>query len=141
MDFFQEVKSKISAREAAEYYGVTVHRNGMACCPFHQDRTPSMKLDARYHCFGCGADGDAIDFVSRLFGLDTKDAAEKLNRDFGLRLELKASDAPHTRRPESDAQKYVKAEERCLHVLSEYIRLLRKWTHRHREGSPICSAQ
>ena len=38
------------------------------CCPFHDDRHPSMKVDRRFHCFGCQADGDVIDFTARLFG-------------------------------------------------------------------------
>ena len=46
----------------------------MACCPFHHDKTPSMKLDRRYHCFGCGADGDEIDFAAALYGLGKKEA-------------------------------------------------------------------
>ena len=45
----------------------------MIACPFHNDRTPSMKVDKRFHCFGCGADGDAVDFVSRLFELPSKE--------------------------------------------------------------------
>ena len=61
---------------AAEHYGIEVKRNGMACCPFHDDRTPSMKVDKRFHCFGCQEDGDVIDFVGKLFGLSPKRAAD-----------------------------------------------------------------
>ncbi len=50
----------------------------MACCPFHDDRHPSMKVDRRFHCFACQGDGDVIDFTSRLFGLGSKEAALKL---------------------------------------------------------------
>ena len=53
----------------------------MACCPFHDDKHPSMKVDRRFHCFGCQADGDVIDFTARLFGLNKKDAALKLAED------------------------------------------------------------
>ena len=56
----------------------------MACCPFHNDKTPSMKLDRRYHCFGCGADVDVIDFAAALYGLGKKEAAVQLAQDFGL---------------------------------------------------------
>ena len=83
MTIFEKAKSLATARDAAEYYGLEVERNGMACCPFHEDHTPSMKLDERFHCFGCGEDGDVIDFVSRLFGLNAKEAAEKIIADFG----------------------------------------------------------
>ena len=63
MNVFEAVKQSVTTRQAAEHYGIHVGRNGMACCPFHNDKTPSMKLDQRYHCFGCGADGDVIDFI------------------------------------------------------------------------------
>lgn len=72
---FEAVKQAVPTRQAAEYYGVQVGRNGMACCPFHDDKHPSMKVDRRFHCFGCQADGDVIDFTARLFGLNNKEAA------------------------------------------------------------------
>ena len=81
---FKSVKSLVTAREAAEHYGLTVNRYGMACCPFHEDRHPSMKLDERFHCFGCGADGDVIDFAARLFRIPLREAAERLAADFGI---------------------------------------------------------
>ena len=83
---FEVVKQSVTAREAAELYGIAVGRGGMACCPFHDDRHPSMKVDTRFHCFGCGADGDVIDFTARLYDLSPKGAAEKLAQDFGLSM-------------------------------------------------------
>ena len=87
---FEVVKQSVTVREAAELYGIAVGRGGMACCPFHDDRHPSMKVDARFHCFGCGADGDVIDFTARLYDLSPKEAAEKLAQDFGLSYDNKA---------------------------------------------------
>ena len=66
MEIFQKVKASVTARQAAEMYGLKVGRNGRACCPFHQDKTPSMKVDDRYYCFGCGVTGDAIDLTMQL---------------------------------------------------------------------------
>ena len=77
MNVFEAVKQSVTTRQAAEHYGIHVGRNGMACCPFHNDKTPSMKLDRRYHCFGCGADGDVIDFAAALYGLRKKEAAAR----------------------------------------------------------------
>ena len=37
-----------------------LYTSGMACCPFHDDKNPSMKVDQRFHCFGCGADGEDV---------------------------------------------------------------------------------
>ena len=67
------VKQSVSTREAAEFYGIRVRRNGMACCPFHDDKNPSMKVDQRFHCFGCGEDGDVIDFTAKLFEMCIRD--------------------------------------------------------------------
>lgn len=50
---------------------------------FHNDGTPSMKVDRRYYCFGCGCTGDVIDFTAQLFGLKSREAALKLADDFG----------------------------------------------------------
>ena len=60
-------------RIIAERYGIKVNRNGMCVCPFHNDKNPSMKVDRRFYCFGCGATGDVIDFVSRLHGISSKE--------------------------------------------------------------------
>ena len=69
MTVFEAVKQTVTTRQAAENYGIHVNRAGKAKCPFHNDRTPSMKVDKRFHCFGCGADGDVIDFTAKLYGL------------------------------------------------------------------------
>lgn len=45
---FKAIKSLVTAREAAEHYGLTVNSRGMALCPFHDDHNPSMKLDERF---------------------------------------------------------------------------------------------
>ena len=87
MNVFEAVKQSVTTRQAAERYGIHVNRNGMCVCPFHNDKTPSMKLDRRYHCFGCGADGDVIDFAAALYGLRKKEAAVQLAQDFGLSYE------------------------------------------------------
>ncbi len=50
MNVFEVVKENVTARQAAEAYGLKVGRTGMACCPFHSDKSPSMKLDERYYC-------------------------------------------------------------------------------------------
>ncbi len=86
---FQEIKDAVSTREAASFYGLKIGRGGMACCPFHNDKHPSMKVDARFHCFGCGADGDVINYVQRLFSLRARDAAFKLVEDFHLNIDFK----------------------------------------------------
>lgn len=126
MNVYESVKQSISTREAAERYGIEVKRNGMACCPFHDDKNPSMKVDQRFHCFGCGADGDVINFTSMLYNLSPKEAAEKLAQDFGLAYDSQAP-PKHYIRQKSEAQKFKEAEKHCFRVLADYLHLLRKW--------------
>ena len=124
---FEVVKQSVTAREAAELYGTAVGRGGMPCCPFHDDRHPSMKVDTRFHCFGCGADGDVIDFTARLYGLSPKEAAEKLAQDFGLAYDSKAPPRRNYVRQKSEAQARKEKREHGWRVLTDYYHLLRKW--------------
>ena len=88
MNIFQEVKERVTARQVAERYGLKVSRNGMARCPFHNDKHPSMKIDQNYYCFACGAKGDAVNYVAVLFGLSQFEAAKKINDDFSLGISI-----------------------------------------------------
>ena len=124
---FEVVKQSVTAREAAEHYGIAVGRGGMACCPFHDDRHPSMKVDTRFHCFGCGADGDVIDFTARLYDLSPKEAAEKLALDFGLAYDSQAPPRRRYVRQKTEAQKLKEKREHGWRVLTDYYHLLRKW--------------
>ena len=124
---FEAVKQAVPTRQAAEFYGVQVGRNGMACCPFHEDKHPSMKVDRRFHCFGCQADGDVIDFTARLFGLNKKEAALKLAEDFSVSFDAKGHDPPRRRpvkRKISEELRYRQAEQKCFRVLCDYLHLL-----------------
>lgn len=94
MSVFEAVKQSVIIRQAALAYGISAGRNGMACCPFHDDRYPSMKVDRRFHCFACQASGDAADFTSCLFGLSSKEAALKLAEDFSTSFGRRNHDPP-----------------------------------------------
>ena len=124
---FEAVKQSVSTRDAAAFYGIEVKRNGMACCPFHDDKNPSMKVDQRFHCFGCGEDGDVIDFTAKLFDLSSKEAAEKLAQDFGLIYDSQAPPRRRYVRQKTEAQKFRENRQRCYRVLSDYYYLLKKW--------------
>ena len=124
---FEVVKQSVTAREAAEHYGIAVGRGGMACCPFHDDRHPSMKVDTRFHCFGCGADSDVIDFTARLYDLPPREAAEKLALDFGLAYGSQAPPRRRYVRQKTEAQKLKEKREHGWRVLTDYYHLLRKW--------------
>ena len=133
---FEAVKQSVSTREAAEFYGIKVSRTGMACCPFHDDKNPSMKVDQRFHCFGCGADGDVIDFTAKLFDLSPKEAAEKLAQDFGLIYDSQAPPRRRYVRQKTEAQQFREDRQRCYRVLSDYYHLLKKWGIDHSPRTP-----
>ena len=125
---FETVKQSITIREAAERYGIEVGRNSMACCPFHDDKNPSMKLNKDYfYCFGCGATGDVIGLTARLYNLSPKEAAEKLAQDFGLIYDSQAPPRRRYVRQKTEAQKFREDRQRCYRVLSDYYYLLKKW--------------
>ena len=134
---FEAVKQSVSTREAAEFYGIKVSRTGMACCPFHDDKNPSMKLNEEYfYCFGCGATGDVIDFTAKLFDLSPKEAAEKLAQDFGLIYDSQAPPRRRYVRQKTEAQQFREDRQRCYRVLSDYYHLLKKWGIDHSPRTP-----
>ena len=100
------------------------------CAAVRSMRTghPSMKLNERYfYCFGCGATGDVIDLVARLFGLSSYEAAQKLAQDFGINPD-KPPAAAALPKPERPLLKAYRQEEvRCLRVLCDYLHLLESW--------------
>ena len=125
---FEAVKQSVTVREAAQMYGIEVNRSGMACCPFHDDKNPSMKLNEDYfYCFGCGATGDVIDFTARLYNLSPKEAAEKLTQDFGLAYDSQAPPRRRYVRQKTEAQKFKEDRDHTFRVLADYYHLLRKW--------------
>ena len=137
MSIYETVKAAISVKDAAEQYGLKVNRNGMACCPFHNDRHPSLKLNEDYfYCFGCGATGDVIDFTARLFGLSSYEAAQKLIADFGLDPD-KPPAAAALRKPKYPLVRAFRQDELyCRRVLNDYLRLLEDWRVRYSPHSP-----
>ena len=132
MKIFETVKQSVTARQAAKAYGLEVDVHGMALCPFHDDHHPSLKLDQRFYCFGCGASGDVIDFAARLFDLSPREAAKKLAEDFGI------IPRPPTEVhiPKRHAEPYPNLERLCIFVLRDYLRLLRIWRLRYEPAAP-----
>ena len=125
---FEAVKQSVTVRDAAQIYGIEVNRSGMACCPFHDDKNPSMKLNEEYfYCFGCGATGDVIDFTARLYNLSPKEAAEKLAQDFGLAYDSQAPPRRRYVRQKTEVQKFKEDRDHAFRVLADYFHLLRRW--------------
>lgn len=138
-NLFRAVSDGIQTRDAAVRYGLPVSRSGMCKCPFHQDKNPSMKVDKRFHCFGCQADGDVIDFTSRLFGFNRIAAAKKLAADFGIRW------SDHARWDYVPVKKQRKITEEeilkhrvshCYSELCDYRNLLVRWQEEYAPKGP-----
>ena len=132
MNRFEAVKAAVTPRMAAERYELPIQQGSMVCCPFHADRTPSMKLNEDYfYCFGCGASGDVIDLAARLFGLSSYDAAKKLAADFGITGQ-KPSVLAKLKRGKSQAE----LESRSFRVLGDYLQILQDWKENCAPQSP-----
>ena len=130
MSTYARIKQTVTTRQTAERYGLSVNRSGMVKCPFHEDHHPSMKVDDRFYCFGCGASGDVIDFTARLFGLSPYDTAKKLETDFGIGAEYEPLPFPTHAEPTRDRERL------CICVLREYLLYLRIWQLRYRPEKP-----
>ena len=106
----------------------------MICCPFHADRNPSMKVDFRFHCFGCGADGDVIDLTAKLFQLSLRQAAEKLAADFGL-----SATGNSPRFLCKPMEKPLSPKEQLYKILCSYRSLLANWRMAYAPKNPEAS--
>ncbi|MBQ6272690.1 MAG: hypothetical protein IJK63_00525 [Oscillospiraceae bacterium] len=108
---FAAVKENCLTEDVVREYGFEPNRAGFIRCPFHGERTPSLKLYRdRWHCFGCGEGGDVIDFVSHLFSLSPLDACRRLNADFHLGLEFDRPPTPAERDKEQRRRRAREAE-------------------------------
>ena len=135
MTIYETIKAAISVKQAAEHYGLKINRSGMICCPFHDDRHPSLKLNEDYfYCFGCGAAGDVVDFTARLFDMSAYEAAQRLAVDFGL--DRPPSVVAQVRKPRPRVNQLKQDERLCMNVLSGYFHLLEDWKERYAPEAP-----
>ena len=137
MTIYENIKAAISVKQAAEHYRLKVSRNGMACCPFHHDRHPSLKLNENYFfCFGCGAKGDVIDLVARMFELSGYEAAQRLAADFGISTEPGQAVAASCKPKRPNIRQFREDEMLCFRVLTDYLYLLEDWKVRYAPKTP-----
>ena len=141
MSIYTQIKKAVSVKEAAERYGLSVTRHGMARCPFHEDRSPSLKLNENYYyCFGCHATGDVIDFTSNLLQLCKYHAARQLAADFGIRVndsEIEQKDTAVPEIPENPNLAVFRNNEiLCMQALGSYEWLLEEWMEEYAPEEP-----
>jgi len=86
------IKSELSMYDVAVFYGLEPNRSGNIICPFHNEKTASLKIykdiGRGFHCFGCDEGGSVIDFVMKLFHIDFMAACARLNFDFRLNVNI-----------------------------------------------------
>ena len=135
MSRIETIKATVAPADAARQYGLSVQRNGMARCPFHNDTHPSMKLyDDHFYCFACGAHGDVIDLTAKLLGLNFKETVHCLAVDFGISPNDDPPTAAMPQRPH--VSQFRRDELLCLSTLTEYERLLRFWKQEYAPSVP-----
>lgn len=129
------IKALVAPANAARQYGLQVSRNGMACCPFHPDTHPSMKLyDDHFYCFACGAHGDVIDLAAKLLGLSFSEAVKRLAADFGIGPN---DDPPMgVLPPRPHLSQFRRDEMLCISTLTEYELILRRWKQEYAPKTP-----
>jgi hypothetical protein len=157
MNTAQIIVQSVPMREAAMRYGYRPNKAGFIKCPFHAEKTASLKIypeNRGWHCFGCGRGGDVIDFVKFVHGVDFKQALSILNADFGLclpeqnnlsyrdreRLRVRTMEARHNQLEQDKAE--AKKESEYESLLNEYIRLdiIRQYLQPEAPGDELCSA-
>ena len=134
MSLFQEIKQHVTTRQVAESYGLKVSSRNMACCPFHDDRHPSMKVDETYYCFGCGSHGDAVGFVAQMEGLSQYEAACKIVRDFNLQVDIGFTDEAAKAEARHKWKKEKQRRERDRRTRERF----RRWCNRQIDTLKTC---
>ena len=135
MTIFEQVKSELNMLDVAKFYGACVS-HGMCLCPFHNEKTPSMKIyENNFHCFGCGEHGDAIDFTAKLFRISSFEAVKRLNYDFGLHIEmnkpLSAEQIYEYQQRQAERLTYDQWEKSAWKALTDYSRFLFEWRQKY----------
>ena len=123
----EEIRSRVDLGELVSSYGVNVRHAGsglMACCPFHNEKTPSFNINTNrgfYHCFGCGESGDAFTFVMKMEGATFMEAVKKLAERVGVKIEETKEDPAAGRRKRLFALMAQLAQfyHRCLDEMRE----------------------
>lgn len=87
----ETIKERLTMADIMTRYNIHVSASGYAVCPFHSEKTGSLRIfpgNRGWHCFGCGEGGSVIDFVEKYFRLDFRGAVIRLDTDFRLGLPL-----------------------------------------------------
>lgn len=127
----EEIKDLYSMRDILERCGLPKpNRSGFICCPFHKEKTASMKIYPKnFYCFGCGESGDIFTFVMLMDGISFKEAFTELGGDYenGFSARLKIYQAQKKRKMQKKAEEKLKRKRELNFLLME---VYRKWLDR-----------
>ena len=118
----EEIKEKYSMTDIIGRYGYKPNRAGFISCPFHKEKTASMKIyKDSYYCFGCGANGDVFTFVQNMEHIDFKEAFYTLGGEYPEhnRNDGKFSKMRRKKRMENAAKTRANKEKRLNRKISE----------------------
>lgn len=138
MNIFEEVKAAVDINTAAEYYGLNV-RKDTALCPFHAEKTASMKLyHDHFYCFSCGEHGDVIKLTGKLLGLSPIDSAKRLASDFNVAIHNNFNPREQTRNKASPQRivTYRERENKAYRLLADYCKYLEDCRVRYAPHTP-----
>lgn len=138
MNLYEQIKNQLTPKHVTERYGPPIHRGDMICCPFHDDKTPSMKLyDDHFYCFGCQKSGDVIDLAAQLLRLTNYEVAKLLSADFGITDEVPTQPVRTT--PYEHSRQFHEDEQECYLALLDYFKLLKLWEQKYQPTSQIAT--
>ena len=111
-DIVQVIQQRVPLKKAGSNY--------KACCPFHSEKTPSFNVNPQkqfYHCFGCGASGDALKFIMAYDGLPFVDAVEQLASMYGMEV-------PYEKRSQQKVEQQRQQQDlyEVMHSVTKYYR-------------------
>lgn len=142
INIFEEIKSRINLQTVVTGYGIEINRSGFCLCPFHAEKTPSMKIyDNGFKCYGCGEGGDMFVFVQKLFNLENPlDAAKKINNDFGLNVEFNHKPTRQeflsAKNIVRERQEFEHEEKVAINAFTEYFKILRDFNFKYAPKTP-----
>lgn len=141
----EEIKQSTTMRDVLAKYGIKVNRNGMCCCPIHQERHPSMQVfNDGYKCYACQSNGDIFTFVQEMEHCDFKTAFMILGGSYKEhRSEItRANIKTHFDRKKKEAQRREREEKRFYHALIDAIEFCKWWiANREPFSDDWCYAQ
>lgn len=133
-----EIKSMYSMRDIVERYGFHPNRSGFISCPFHKEKTASMKIyKDSYYCFGCGASGDIFSFIMDMKNQSFREVFLSLGGTYKEETFRDKISRYHAVKEQEVRKKQRKAEEKKRRLNNDLIDIYREW---YRKSEPFSDA-